>query len=130
MKSIQVQKTRVLEVLRNNRVKHRDIFLEACEGYRKKATEELDKLLSEIKQGRLPVISIVLPLPEDHTREYDRAIGMLEMSMTDIVELTEEDYKRYVQDDWTWKRQFLMRNTAYGSRTALGELEDVVDDEM
>lgn len=115
MDSIKVNKSELLTVLRENREKHRAIFLEATEGYRLAAIDELDKMLKDAKQGRQIRRSLSLVEPQDQTRDYDRVIRMLEMSQDDVVELAEHDFMQYVLDDWSWKRQFLLSNTAYST---------------
>lgn len=121
MNSINVKKIDLLTTLRENREKHRTIFLEATEGYREAAIKELDAMLEDAKAGRKIRRSLTLVEPQDQTRDYDRAIRMLEMSQDDVIELEEHDFAQYVLDDWAWKRQFLLSNSAY-SVTATGLL--------
>ncbi len=124
---VTVQKQDILTVIRSNRTAHRDIFKEAVEGYRKKALELLEKRIAEVKAGKF-FTYVQMSLPEDHTRDYDRVIGMLEHHQGTDIELLEADYAMYVQDDWEWKRQFLMSNSAY-SGTAAAALGNVADEE-
>ena len=46
-------------------------------------------------------------------KDYDRAIGMLEMSIDNEVEITSLEFQHYIQDDWGWKNSFLLSNTKY-----------------
>jgi hypothetical protein len=43
---------------------------------------------------------------------------MLEMSKEDTIELTQQEFSQYVQDDWHWKDQFLFSNMNYSSAAA------------
>jgi hypothetical protein len=113
MQKIKVKKTELLEILKKNRNAHNGIFREAQEGFRKAVIEELEKRLKLARNGKKIEQYVRLPEPQDHTRDYDRVISMLEMDLTDIVELSETDYAQYVLDDWEWKRQFLGTNRAY-----------------
>lgn len=45
MKAVKISKKELLEALRKNRKAHRDIFLEAQDGYRFEAIKLLDKAL-------------------------------------------------------------------------------------
>ncbi len=45
--------------------------------------------------------------PRSYEREYDRALAMLELSLTDPVELSEDDFSRFILDEWEWKDDFL-----------------------
>ena len=118
MRSVKVKKAEALEILRKNRKDHRKIFLEALEGYKKQAVELLEHHIQAIKAGRVARIHVQIPEPEDYTRQYDRAIKMLEMSVDDIVELEEDTFAQFVMDDWGWKRQFLQTNAPYSASAA------------
>jgi hypothetical protein len=118
MEEVTIKKDEVLSVLKANRTNHRKIFEEALEGYKKKMIETLENSLADARAGKLTTLHISLPKPQDQTRDYDRAIKMLEMSIADSVTLSEQDFACYIQDDWMWKRQFLTSNAFYsGSAT-------------
>lgn len=115
MNAVKVSKTELLTTLKANRDNHRKIFLEAQEGYRAAAIAELDKMLAEARAGLKVRRSLTLVEPSDQTRDYDRAIRMLEMAQDEVVELEEHDFMQYVMDDWSWKKQFLHSNFAYSA---------------
>ena len=116
MDKVTVKRDELLEKLKENKVKHRQIFEKALEGYRLTAIELLDKALEDAKAGRTITTSVYLEEPVDQTKDYDRAIGMLEMSVDDEVTITSQEYAQYVMDDWSWKRQFLTTNMGYAAR--------------
>jgi hypothetical protein len=113
-----VERNELLAVLHTNREKHRAIFEEAVEGYRKQTTEQLERCIARIKKGRLERVQINMPVPADQTREYERAIRMVEMTSESEIELSESDFASYVMDDWDWKRQFLSTNASYSRLAA------------
>ena len=114
--------------IKSNREKHREIFLEAQTGYRKAMIAELDARLKEARNGGKISRINFLTEPEDHTRDYDRILTMLEMCSESHVELDEDEFAQYVMDDWRWKRQFLLSNSAY-STTATAMLARSGDDD-
>lgn len=116
----------LLTIISNNRDAHRRIFEEAIEGYRKEAVAQLEAHVERIKRGELILVSVHLPRPEDHTREYDRLLKMLQMTKEQSIELSETQFQAYVLDDWNWKRQFLTSNRMY-SPTALLSLQEMDD---
>lgn len=122
MRDVRVPKDELVAILTKNREAHREIFLEAVEGYRKRVVEILEDHLARVKAGKLERVSISLPEPADHTRDYDRALGMLEMSVDEEVLIDEQRYSELVMDDWGWKNQFLTTNSAY-SASALATLK-------
>jgi hypothetical protein len=121
-----IEKSKLLHILKENRSKHREIFEEAVEGYRKKAVEILNSHIETIKAGKLITVYWNLARPEDHTRDYDRVIAMVDRNVEDTITLSEQDFSSYVQDDWQWKRQFLVSNSVYsaGATMALQESEE------
>lgn len=110
---ITVDKGWLLGVVEDNREKHREIFLTALEGYRAAALETLEKQVKDLQNGRTPEIRITLARPSDHTRDYDRIIGMLKAHKGSEFDIDEDTYAQYVTDDWGWKRQWVLSNSGY-----------------
>jgi hypothetical protein len=115
MKPITVPKDELIQVIETNRDKHRTVFNEAMLGYAKEAETILQTYLNDIRMGKVRKIQIILDQPEDHTRDYDRVLGMLRMDIGDTFELDEQSYKQYVDDDWTWKRAWIDTSTQYAA---------------
>ncbi len=111
-------KTLVINRLTENRAKHRQIFEEALEGYRVKAIEILNSNIKAIAEAKKIIQHIVVPVPSDHTDEYDTMIAMLQDMKEDTVELTQDEYRSYMLDKWVWRHQFLTSNAAYSSTAA------------
>jgi len=119
MKSVVVNKAEALAILRKNRAEHHDIFLEAVEGYKKEAVRLLEDHIKAIKEGKVRIVQVFLPQPVDYTKDYDRAIKMLEMSVNTNVELDDKSFQQYIMDDWSWKDQFIAANSTYSGKAAL-----------
>ena len=113
MNAINVKKSELLDVLRKNREQHRKIFLEAQESYRTAVIKELDFMLEEARSGRRIKRAVELTEPVDQTREYDRVIRMMEMSVDETIPLEEHEFRCYVLDEWGWKASFLASNRHY-----------------
>lgn len=115
MENINVDKSHLIEILRKNRDHHREIFLEAQVKYRELVIEELDTMLKDARDGKKIRRAVSLVEPQDHTKDYERVIGMLELSTDTIISLAEHDYQRFVLDNWAWKEQFLYANSSYSA---------------
>lgn len=113
MKTVTVAKDKLQNVLKANRFEHRHNFEEAQKGYRAKAIEVLDKALQDAREGRKIRTYIELEAPIDQTKDYDRAIQMLEMSVDENIQLSEQEFAEYVLDDWSWKHQFTATHALY-----------------
>ena len=113
MEKIKVPKVRLLEILKANRQKHRGIFELAVQGYREAALTLFEEQIVLIKANRPFQGLVALIQPVDQTEDYDRAIAMLEMSVDEFIDLSEADFRSYVQDKWAWKKQWAASNRAY-----------------
>jgi len=116
MEKITVKKADLLAALRKNREEHRAIFEEALEGYRTQAIALLEDRLRMLHKGQPMSVAFELPEPQDQTKDYDRVIRMMELSVEDEISLSEADFAQYVMDDWKWQRQFLVSNRGYSVR--------------
>lgn len=108
-----VGKEELLAVLRQNRARHREVFLEAQEGFRKRAIAELDRSLADARAGNEVRLAVRLPEPEDHTDDYDREIRMLEMHQHAQVMIRAQLFDQIVMDRWGWSNTFNTTNSAY-----------------
>ena len=114
MDTITVKKSEFLNAVKDNRDHHRQVFEKAIEAYRSRAVELLEEHIERVKSGSLERVAVVLPLPQDHTDDYDRVIAMMEMDVRDEIELHESEFSRYVLDEWGWKQEFTTTNASYG----------------
>lgn len=111
--TINVGKGRLLTTLEANRAAHGIAYRKAREGYIKVTTKELEGYLTRLADGHLLERAFIPPPPEDHTHDYDDAIAMMQWSTDDTIELTQGQFRQYVQDDWGWKDSWVASNTAY-----------------
>jgi len=114
--TVVVQKDKLVETLTANRDAHRAIFEEALEGYKVRSIELLEEHIERIKKGKVERIIVSLPVPEDHTDDYDRALTSLEWSIFDEVELSMREFDQYVRDNWSWKGEFTATTSMYNNR--------------
>lgn len=120
MENITVNKTELLEILNKNRADHRKIFEEALAGWLKETQAELAQWTERLKKGERKSVTIIKGVPTDHTKDYDRAIGMVKMAIGDTIVLSEQDYAQYVDDEWGWQKTFL--SNSYGSDLGAAKL--------
>lgn len=127
----------VLDALRANLAEHKAIVKEAKDGYSVKchralldARKTLNKRLAAIKEGKdveMNPISFRLSPPQDHCKEFDTIIKMLELHKTALdadpshkgpatIELKASDVQRFVLNNWSWQEQFLAANSVYSGK--------------
>jgi len=122
MYEVKVKKDKLLGILEKNRKKHRAIFEKAIAGYRKEVIRHLDYALKIARSGKKIITIVRLVQPEDHTADYDRVIGMLKMSVDDEITIDDDQYQRYILDQWAWSGQFSSTSASYSSSTSLSSL--------
>lgn len=113
MHEVQVKTEDLLVKVRENREGHRALFEQAIEVYRERAIEEIERILDDAKNGRKIVRAIGLVEPRDYTKEYDRVVAMLEMTVDSQIVISSQDFSRFVMDDWEWKEAFTTSTAAY-----------------
>ena len=118
MYNVKVKKSELLEKIKSNHLNHKLAYEEAFEGYKKTMQNILEIQLDLVKKGAVIRVEVfAIPIPQDHSVDYERAIMMLEMSVDDKLEVSEEDFRMYVMDDWGWKRAFSDTYSIYTSKT-------------
>lgn len=110
---VRVRTEELLGILRANRDAHREIFNKAQVKYRERVIAELDQRLKDAREGRQIDMIIHLPVPEDHTSDYDAEIRMLEMSTTKEIKIRRHEFDNYVMDNWSWSRSFAANSISY-----------------
>ncbi len=113
MNEVTVDKAELYEVLAKNREAHHEKFAKAQGVYRDRVILELEKSLQRARAGDKVEHYIRLPIPEDHTDDYDRVMQMLEMHQFGNIKLTQSEFQCYVQDEWGWLKTFAANTTSY-----------------
>ncbi len=113
LNTVLVDKDQLVVTVRENRAEHRARFDEAMVGYKVKAIELLGEHIERIKANAPEAVSVHLPMPSDHSAEYDRVIQMLIWSQDDQLELSALEFSEYVMDEWGWKAEFTASNALY-----------------
>ena len=113
MRTVRLHRDAFIAKVQDNRNNHRQVFEDALEGYRERWIRELERRLHEVRRGREIDQYFKLPEPEDHTEDYDRVLTMAQMSVDEVIELTEDEFARYVMDQWSWKHAFTRTTLMY-----------------
>ena len=110
---VTVDRETLMDRVAQNRDAHRSTFEEALEAYRSRAISELEKRIDSIRRGKKIDVYIRLPEPEDHTEDYERVLDMLAMHNEPEIVISNDDFARFVRDDWDWKEQWTTTNAYY-----------------
>jgi hypothetical protein len=116
MRSVNVNRDRLIDAIKINKTRHAEDVTAAREAYRTAMQMALVDALKQLESGEFDGIHKMinaLDKPEDHTRDYERALLMLDMSQDAIIELTEAEFRQFVQDEWGWKGAWTAMNAKY-----------------
>lgn len=114
MRTVKVNKQEFLKILRANCLSHQKAYKEALEDRLKAAKVKLNALLSDIDIDKESLDEVLhFPKPRCHSKDYDEIIKMMEMEVEDQVSLTQDEFSKYVQDEWHWKNDFDRISTSY-----------------
>lgn len=126
MREVKVKRAELLAKIKENRLKHIAEFKEAVIGYKAEASKAIDKAMLKLKRSveelqagevlRLEAVAFNLVVPQNHSRDYDQVIAMLEMSVDEQLTIRSDEFACYVMDDWGWKEEFSNTATMYKSR--------------
>ncbi len=116
MKEVTVVKVDLVERIKSNRDDHRSLFEKALQGYFATARKALEEMFDRIQAAEQVSIQLYMPVPEDHTRDYDQVLEMLAMEVRDQVTIDYKSFRQYVLDDWDWKQQWVGSNSTYLSQ--------------
>ncbi len=123
MKEVKIKKSDLLKKIKDNRRKHVEEYKAAVEGYKEEALKEvkegmkkLERQIKNLEKGEMLAIASVhfnLPVPENHEKEYDQAIEMLDMSVDDVLTISYNEFSQYVLDRWEWIERAKFVNSSY-----------------
>jgi hypothetical protein len=123
VREVTIKRTELLKRVQDNRIKHIAEYQAAVAGYKtaaidaiNKATQRLQRQVEELEEGEtihIGSIAFNLAVPQDHQKDYDQAIAMLEMSVDDEITIRGDDFAHYAMDDWAWKTEFLNVSNHY-----------------
>lgn len=118
-RTYKVKISELLDRLKANREEHQEIVEEAQAAFRKQAIAQLDRMLTAAKAGSRIPMQVGLTVPTKHLSEFDNAIGLMEMTQRAdevFIEITADEYERFVRNIWDWTERFRRSNSAYSDK--------------
>lgn len=111
-RKIKVEKQKLIEKIKENKVKHFEEYNKAVIAYKKEALEQLEKLTNKVNDGALD-IKLNLITPVNNSDNYDKILEMFEWEVEEFVELEQQEFLEYVQDETDFAVTAKMSNMAY-----------------
>lgn len=113
---VTIKKEELLSVLKINREQHSKDYQESYLGFKVAVEEKMVENLELLRSTGKIQLTVSLTVPQEHTKEYDRVIRMLEMSTADEITVSESQFIQYVMDEWNWKAGFIGTTSLYNNK--------------
>jgi len=114
-RTIKVKKDQLIEKIKENKKKHVELYEKAVVAYKEEALEQLEKLTAEVNDGSLE-IQLNLITPINNEQNYDDVIEMFEWEVNEEVQLGQNEFREYVQDETDFAQDALHSNMMYSSK--------------
>lgn len=124
---IEVHAQDLQDILEENQARHEKLYTEAVEGYLDAARKRLEDYLGQLRDGKVRSVAVHLEAPRNHVPEYETVIGMLRLHAGDKIELTADEYRMFVEDEWDWMSSWLVNNALYSAGTRAYAAEKNMD---
>lgn len=137
LNNITIKKEDLLRILKENLEAHNEVFNASTQAYFEALRDELEKKVQTAKdlvkhyQAKVENVTSVNPAeypakfsklmsissvkPVSYEASYKTALRKIELSVEDTFTLSEQDFDRYVLNDWEWKAQFVSNASFYNS---------------
>jgi len=97
-RTIKVNKAELIAKINENKEKHILDYAEAVVAYKTEALEQLVKLVEKVENGSTQ-IELDLRSPVNNSDNYDKIIEMFKWEVAEEVELSQAEFREYVQDE-------------------------------
>lgn len=115
MQTVKVNKSELIAALKANKIKHDALFLAAVEGYWKSAQIKLLEMQKELDAKKPLETHLDLNYPVSYAESYESSIEMAQMSVDDIIVLTQREFNSYIRNKWEFVAAFNISNSKYNS---------------
>jgi phosphoribosyl-dephospho-CoA transferase len=113
-RTINVKKAELIAKINENKANHIVEYNKAVIAYKEEALKQLAELTKKVEEGKLGV-TLDLVTPIDNSANYDKIIEMFNWEVNEIVELKQDEFIEYVQDETDFAVSAKYSNTFYAS---------------
>lgn len=118
-RSVNVNRTALLEKLRENLVIHEAEYAEALVECKQRLLSDLHIATQKVDRtddpANLKDFRFQFRFPTNHAQDYRDVIEMLEMSVDENINLDSESFKAYIKNEWSWSRGFADTKALYST---------------
>jgi len=111
-RTIKVNKVKLIEQIKTNKENHIIEYDKAVIAYKEEALRQLNEQIKKVEEGSLAA-KLNLVTPVNNAENYDKIIQMFEWEVEDVVELEQNEFNEYVQDETEFAVQAKFSNSMY-----------------
>jgi hypothetical protein len=111
-RKINVKKDKLIETIKENKTNHIVEYEKAVVAYKEEALCQLSELTGRVNAGELDV-KLDLITPINNVDNYDKIIQMFDWEVNEVVELEQDEFREYVQDETDFAVSAKFSNSAY-----------------
>lgn len=115
MKHVTIEKQILLTKIKSNLAIHKSEYAEAKTLMEEEVKKYHQKQLRLVKKGDDFDSYFSFDVPENHESDYIQVINMLEMTVDNLIELSYNEFTKYVMDNWDWTHSFKLSASNYGA---------------
>lgn len=111
-RTVKVKRSDLIEKIKENKKKHIEEYEKAVIAYKEEALKQLKKLTEKANDGKMN-LKLDLITPVNVSEDYDKIVEMFEWEVEDVVELSQDEFIQFVQDESDFSVSAKLSNTAY-----------------
>jgi hypothetical protein len=111
-RTIEVKKDELIARIKENKENHIKEYAKAIVAYKVEAIKQLAEQTQKVKNGSVDA-KLDLISPVDNSKNYDDILALFTWDVKDVVELGQDEFKEYVQDETDFAITAKMSNSAY-----------------
>ena len=113
-RTIKLKKSRLIDKIKQNKKNHIELYNKAVIAYKKEALKQIEHITELINKGEVGV-KLDLVTPVNKEEEYDKIIEMFDWEVEEVIELNQNEFREYVQDEIAFATDAKFRNMTYAS---------------
>lgn len=118
MKTVKINKEKLLNKLQQNLNDHKLIYKETIEIWQTEVRLALKDALNKARSGKEFITDLDLEEPQCHIDHYKQIIEMIKWEEEDTIELDQREFNQFILDRWDWQYGFLNTANIYSSSSS------------
>ena len=113
-RTIKVEKDKLIQQIKENKERHIKEFDVAVIAYKDEALRQLTNLTTRVKEGAVDA-ELDLVTPVNNAENYDKIVEMFQWEVEKEVELSQNEFNDYVQDETEFAMAAKYSNSFYSN---------------